>query len=129
MRLPLPAPLLLLAALAACEAKKPDWAQQDQKTAVPAELCKQIDKAVAQLKGSRAIDVSDKGDATMPSALWDQMPAERHDELLRTLAFRASCAAGAQSDAQEVVVHGEDGSELARRSLSTRVNTGEMIGE
>lgn len=129
MRLPLTVPLLLLTTLVACEAKKPDWARQDRKTALPAEVCKQIDKAVAQLRASRGIDVGDKGDATMPTALWDQMPPERHDDLLRTLAFHASCAAGAQSDAQQVVVHGEDGSEIARRSLSTRVDTGEMMRE
>jgi len=117
----------LLALLAACHADKPDWAQQGKQTAVPAAVCKEIEKGVAQLRASRGIDLTDKGEATVPPAAWDQMTAEQHDQFLHTLAFHAACAAGAQSDAQPVVVHGDDGSELARRAISTRADVGESL--
>ncbi|MBV9929344.1 MAG: hypothetical protein JO013_00145 [Alphaproteobacteria bacterium] len=121
-------PLLpLLAGLAGCHADKPDWAQRGQQTAVPAAVCKEIDKAVAQIRASRGVEVTDKGEATLPAAAWNAMPADQHDQFLRTLAFHAACVAGAQSDAQPVVVRGDDGIELARRTISTRVDTGELL--
>jgi hypothetical protein len=127
MRPPIPLPLLLLPGLLACHAEKPDWAKQEQRTAVPAALCKEIERGVAQMRASRGIEVTDKGEATVPPAAWNQMAADQHDQFLRTLAFHAACVAGTQSDAQPVVVHGDDGSELARRAISTRVDAGEML--
>jgi hypothetical protein len=35
------------------------------------------------------------------------MTAEQHDQLVKLLAYHASCVAGAQSDAQPVVVRSE----------------------
>jgi hypothetical protein len=127
MRLFLP-PLLLLAALAACHSKKPDWAEKGRQGRVPAQLCSQIEKGVAQIAaGGGGIDIGDKGDATIPAAAWDRMSASEHDQLLRTIAFHAACKSGAQSDALPVVVHDDEGNELARRSMSTRVDTSELL--
>jgi hypothetical protein len=124
MRLSLALPLV---ALAACHSEQPEWAKHGQQTAVPAVACKEIEKGIAQLRASQAVDVTDKGEATMAAAAWNQMTADQHDRLLRTLAFHAACASGAASDAQPVVVHGDDGSDLARRTISTRVDTGELL--
>jgi hypothetical protein len=118
--------LLAAALAAACDAPKPDWAGNGARTAVPAAACAEVEKGVAQLRASH-IDIGDAGDATMPGALWNGMQAEQHDQLLRTLAFHAACRSGSQSDAQPVVVRGDDGNELARRTISTRVDTGEGL--
>lgn len=127
MRLSLALTFAFPAALAACNAEKPDWAKQEQHNGVPAAVCKEIEKGVAQMRSSRGIEVTDKGEATVPPAAWNQMSGEQHDQFLRTLAFHAACTTGSQSDAQSVLVRGDDGSELARRAISTRVDTGEML--
>jgi hypothetical protein len=119
---------LLLAATAACEEKKPDWAKQDSPGApLPAQVCAQVRKGLDALaKGS--LDYNDKGEATLPVEAWVQMPPQQRDQLVTTLAYHASCAAGATSDAQTVVVRGDDGAELLRRTLSTRVDMGDLLG-
>lgn len=118
---------LLLAALAACEAKKPDWAQKDRQGPVPPQLCAEIEKGVAKVRTSGGIDIADTGDATIPAAAWERMSAAQRDQLIRTLAFHAACKSGAQSDAQPVAVHDDEGNELVRRSISTRVDTSEIL--
>ncbi|HEY0313649.1 MAG TPA: hypothetical protein VGC56_14300 [Allosphingosinicella sp.] len=127
----LPPPLLTLSLLAmaavACKPHEPDWARQARQGPLPAQVCKEIEKGVEQIRASRGIDLNDTGEATMATALWNQMPPEQHDQLLHTLAFHAACKAGTQSDAQPVVVHGDDGGELARRAISTRVDTSEVL--
>lgn len=124
----LPTPLLAIGLIAACHAEKPDWAKQGEAKALPAAACQQVEKAVAQLKSS-SIDVTDAGEATIPPPVWNGMSPTHHDQLIRTLAFHAACKAGSQSDAQPVVVHGDDGSELARRTVSTRADPGELLGD
>jgi hypothetical protein len=118
--------LLALALLAACRAEKPDWAEQNGGKALPGAACKEVEKAVDQLRKGQ-VDISDSGEATLPPAAWNGMTAGQHDQLVRTLAFHASCKSGSQSDAQTVVVHGDDGSELARRTVSTKVDANEIL--
>jgi hypothetical protein len=119
-------PLIAAALLAGCDARKPDWADQGQRKAVPAAACMEVEKGVDRLRHSN-IDVTDAGEAVMPSMLWNGMAAGQHDQLLRTLAFHAACKRGAESDAQPVVVRGDDGTELVRRTISTRVDTAEGL--
>jgi len=119
----------LLALLAACHAEKPDWAQNGQQAAMPGAACTAVEKVVAQIRTSRGIEIADNGDATMPTAAWNMMSADQHDQLVRTIAFHAACRSGAQSDSQPVVVHSDDGTELARRAISTRVDPGELMRE
>lgn len=118
--------LPFLALAAGCHAEQPDWADNAQRRTVPVAACVEVEKAVAQLKAGH-IDVTDAGEATMPAPAWNAMAAEQHDQMLRTLAFHAACRSGAQSDAQPVVVRGDDGSELARRTISTKVDAGEVL--
>jgi hypothetical protein len=118
---------LLLAATLACEAKKPDWAKQDAPgAALPPQVCAQVRKALEGLSKGGA-DYTDKGEATLPAETWAQMPPQQRDQLATTLAYHASCEAGATTDGQTVVVRGDDGSELLRRTLSTRLDPGELL--
>lgn len=117
----------LLAGLAACHADKPDWAQKDQQGPVPPQVCREIEKGVAKIAGAGGIDVNPSGDATIPAAAWRGMSSDQQDQLLRTIAFHAACKSGAQSDAQPVTVHDDEGNELVRRSISTRVDTSEIL--
>jgi hypothetical protein len=123
-RLPILLPLL---ALAACKAEKPDWAQEGRQVAVPPQVCGEIAKGMARLRATPGVEVGDNGEATMPVNVWNAMTQEQHDGFVKTLAFAASCRAGTQSDAQNVVVHGDDGTELARRAISTRVDGTEIL--
>lgn len=120
---------LLLPLLAACEAKKPDWAKESAPgTALPAQICAQVKKGLdAMTKGGFEYD--DKGGATLPVAAWTAMAPTQRDQLATTLAYQAACASGETSEAQSVVIRGDDGSELLRRTLSTRVDAGELLGE
>jgi hypothetical protein len=123
MRLLLILPLLLAAA---CQEKKPDWAKEGAGSALPPQLCAQAKKSLDALaKGG--FDYTDKGEATLPTDVWLKMPEAQRDQLANTLAYHASCAAGAAADAQPVVVRGDDGNELLRRTLSTRIDTGELL--
>lgn len=125
----LPLLALLLAATAACEAKKPDWAKPGAvATALPPQVCAKVKEGLAKLATGGMV-FTDKGEGTVPVETWTQMPLQARDDLATTLAYRAACAAGATSDAQLVVIRGDDGSELLRRTLSTRVDMGELLGE
>jgi hypothetical protein len=118
--------LPLFAALAACEAKKPDWAKDGAGSALPPQVCAQTKKALDGLaKG--AFDYTDQGEATLPTDVWLKMPNAQREQLANTLAYHASCAAGTAADAQSVVIRGDDGNELLRRTVSTRIDTGELL--
>jgi hypothetical protein len=85
-----------------------------------------VAKGIARLRAT-GIEITDKGEAALPVDAWNAMPAQQHDDLLRTIALNASCLAGAQSDAQPVAVRGDDGSLLARRDMSTRIDPSEAL--
>lgn len=125
MRLLLLLPILLAAG---CEARKPDWAKQGaSETALPPQVCARVRKGLEALsKGG--FDYTDKGEATLPADVWIAMPSQQRDQLANTLAYQASCAAGRTSDAQTIVVRGEDGGELLRRTISTTLDTGDLLG-
>lgn len=123
-------PLLLLLpilAVPACKAEKPEWAQEGRQVAVPAQICRDAAKGVERTRAQPGVEIGANGEATMSAAAWNGMPSSQHDAFLKMLAFNASCAAGAQSDAQQVVVRGDDGTELARSSISTRVDTSQIL--
>jgi len=119
--------LPLLLASAACEEKKPDWAKADAPgTALPAQVCAKVKQGLESLaKGG--FDYTDKGEATLPVDAWGQMAPQQRDQLANTLAYQASCASGATSDAQSVSIRGDDGSVLMRRTVSTRVGMGDLL--
>jgi hypothetical protein len=108
----------LLAPLAACDpAPQPPAATQ----ALPPQLCEQVEKGLAPLARS-GFDYDEKGEASMMEAAWAQLSPAQRDQLVKLLAYHASCAAGVQSDGQSVVIHGDEGQELARRTVSTKVD-------
>jgi len=120
--------LLPLFASAACQEKKPDWAKEGAAGAALApQVCAKVKQGLESLaKGG--FDYTDKGEATLPVETWGQMAPQQRDQLANTLAFQASCASGATSDAQSVAIRGDDGSVLMRRTVSTRVGMGELLG-
>ncbi|MFL6857995.1 MAG: hypothetical protein ACJ8EB_08820 [Allosphingosinicella sp.] len=114
-----PIPFALLALLAACDAPpKPPAAEPK----LPQQLCEQVDKGLAQIAKGGGLDFDDKGEASMMEAAWVQLSSNQREQLVKLLAYHASCAAGAQSDGQSVVIRGDEGHELVRRSVSTRVD-------
>jgi hypothetical protein len=120
--------LPLLLASVACEEKKPDWARQGAPgVALAPQDCAKVKAGLDNLaKGG--FDYTDKGEGTLPTEAWAQMPPSQRDQLASTLAYHASCVAGATSDQQGVVIRGEDGTQLLRRTLSTKVDAGELLG-
>jgi hypothetical protein len=122
MRIPLL--LLLLVPLAACDNQPPPAPDAP----VPAQLCAEVKKGLDSLSNSGGFDYDDKGEASTLEAGWMQISAERRDQLVKLLAYHASCVAGAQSDAQSVVIRSERGEPLTSRSVSTRVDAGATLG-
>jgi hypothetical protein len=116
--------LLLLAPLAACDSKPPPAPEAP----VPAQLCAQVKKGLDALGRNGGFDYDDKGEASTLEAGWMQMSGDQRDQLVKLLAYHASCVAGAQSDAQNVVVRSERGEPLTSRSVSTRVDAGTVLG-
>jgi hypothetical protein len=117
--------LLLLASFAACDTQPPPAAPD---APVPAQLCAQVKKGLDALGKSGGFDYDDKGEGSALEAGWTQMSAEQHDQIVKLLAYHASCVAGAQSDAQNVVIRSERGEPLTSRSVSTRVEAGAALG-
>jgi hypothetical protein len=117
--LPLALVAALAAALAACDpVPTPPAAEQK----LPRQVCDQVEKGLAHLSQGGGIDYDAKGEASMMEAAWVQLSADQREQLVKLLAYHASCAAGAQSDGQTVVIRGDEGQELVRRSVSTRVD-------
>jgi hypothetical protein len=116
---------LLLAPLAACDTRPPS-APPD--APVPAQLCAEVKKGLDSLGTSGGFDYDDKGEGSALEAGWTQMTPEQHDQMVKLLAYHASCVAGAQNDAQPVVIRSERGEMLASRSVSTRVEAGAALG-
>jgi hypothetical protein len=116
--------LLLLAPLAACDTQPPPAPDLP----VPAQLCAEAKKGLDALGKNGGFDYDDKGEGSALEAAWTAMTAEQHDQLVKLLAYHASCVAGAQSDAQAVVIRSERGEPLASRSVSTRVDAGTTLG-
>src|SRR4051794_6694639 len=122
-------PLALLLLTPACHEQKPDWAKQGAPgTRLPPQLCAQAKKTLDALRNGGGADYSDKGEATLPAEAWSAMAEDQRDQLAKTLAYQASCAAGATSDAQSVVIRGDDGSELLRRTISTKLDASDLTG-
>lgn len=115
--------LLSLVPLAACDTRPPPAPDQ----AVPKALCVQVKKGLDALGKSGSFEITGRGEAAVSEALWGTMTTEQRDQLIKLLAYDASCAAGAQSDAQSVVVRGDEGTDLTRRTVSTRVDAGEVL--
>ncbi|MEA3063486.1 MAG: hypothetical protein QOJ94_3267 [Sphingomonadales bacterium] len=116
-------PLLLLP-LAACDTQPPPAPDAP----VPAQICAEAKKGLDALGKNGGFDYDDKGQASALAAAWSQMTPEQHDQLVKMLAYHASCVAGAQSDAQAVVIRSEGGEPLISRSVSTRVDAGATLG-
>jgi len=116
--------LLLIAPLAACDTQPPPAPDLP----VPAQLCAEAKKGLDALGKNGGFDYDDKGEGSALEAAWTAMTAEQHDQLVKLLAYHASCVAGAQSDAQAVVIRSERGEPLISRSVSTRVEAGAALG-
>ncbi|MEA3038326.1 MAG: hypothetical protein QOE79_839 [Sphingomonadales bacterium] len=117
-------PLFLLAPLAACDTRPPPAPDAP----VPPQLCAEAKKGLDALARNGGFDYDDKGEASALEAAWLQMKAEQRDQLVKLLAYHASCVAGAQNDAQNVVIRSEQGEPLTSRSVSTRVEAGAALG-
>jgi len=121
--------LPLLLASTACQEKKPDWAKEGAPgVALAAQDCAKVKAGLENLSKAGGFDYTDKGEGTLPTDAWAQMPSSQRDQLASTLAYHASCVAGATSEEQLVVIRGEDGTQLLRRTLSTKVDAGDLIG-
>jgi hypothetical protein len=118
------ASLALLGALAACNPAPPPAPS----VVVPKQLCDQFAKTAAEMQRG-GVDFPAPNDAMLTAAAWDAMSGEQRDALARMLAFRASCAAGSQNDAQDVVIHSQEGEVLSQRTLSTRIDMTDALGD
>ena len=116
----------LLAGVAACDSAPPPPAAAQP---VPRQLCEQVDKGLKPLGEKGGVDYDDKGNAGVLGEAWTAMSADQRDQLVRLLAYHASCAAGAENDAQLVVVRDDAGQELVRRTVSTKVDVAGALGD
>lgn len=109
----------LLIALVACDsAPNPPAADQP----LPKPLCDQVKAGLAKLSAGGGIEIDGQGEAVMPEAAWAAIGVGQRDQLVKLLAYSASCAAGAQSEAQSVVIRSDEGQELVRRTVSTKID-------
>jgi hypothetical protein len=117
-------PLLLFVPLAACDTQPPPATD----VPMPAQLCAEVKKGLDALGKNGGFDYDDKGEGSALEAVWTQMSPDQRDQLVKMLAYHASCVAGAQSDGQAVTIRSERGEPLTSRSVSTRVEAGAVLG-
>jgi len=113
-------PLLPLAALAACHDAPPRPQQAD--IPIPTQICNDVKKSLDTLEKQGGFEFTDKGQATVDQNIWMAMSADQKNSVATALAFRAGCTSGRQSRDQEVDIRGDDGTVLARRLISTKVD-------
>jgi hypothetical protein len=115
---------LLFVPLAACDTQPPPAPDAP----MPAQLCAEVKKGLDALGKNGGFDYDDKGEGSALEAVWTQMSPDQRDQLVKMLAYHASCVAGAQSDGQTVTIRSERGEPLTSRSVSTRVEAGAALG-
>jgi hypothetical protein len=107
--------------LAACGTEAPPA----QKTAVappPPQLCDQARKGLDALGKSGAVDVDDKGEATIVQEAWFRMTAEQREELAKTLGFHAACTSPDGTAERRVMARDEYGTILMDKIVPTVVD-------
>jgi hypothetical protein len=124
-RILLPLLLPLLSGLAACQAEPPPTAPDQP---LPKVVCDQVKAGLEKLGRAGGVEYDDKGEASMFESAWTQLTGNQRDQLVKLLAYHASCAAGAQSDGQTVVIRGDQGQELTRRTVSTKIDVAGALG-
>ena len=115
----------LLSVLAACHEAPPAPARVEGP--IPAQICNEVKKSLDALSAQGGMDFTDKGEGTIEHAFWVQFNEGQRDSIGRSLAFRASCAAGRQSKEQEITIRAEDGTVLMHRFVSTRTDPQSML--
>ena len=105
-----------LALLTACDPVAPP---KPVATALPAQVCKEAQAAVAEATKSSAIVLSTPLEATMAHESWLPMPEAQRDGLTRAIGIAATCAEGTPKLEQEVVIRSETGMILTRRVVAT----------
>ncbi|HEX4737495.1 MAG TPA: hypothetical protein VH331_08035 [Allosphingosinicella sp.] len=125
MRILFPA-LSCLALLAACHKAPPP--PESLAGPIPVQICAEVKKSLDALSANGGFEINDKGEATIESTAWFAMTADQRDGIARALAFHAGCVSGRQSKDQEVRIHGEDGTLLTHRFVSTRTDLQSALG-
>ena len=119
--------LPLLALTAACD-PPPQPAIMNQSQALPPEICGQVRDGLDKLKSQGAAEIDDKGNVLIEEQVWLAMPPATRDQLVRLVAFHAACALPEGAAEQEVIVRGESGQVLSRRTIETSIDPNRVLG-
>ena len=120
--------LPLLALAAACDPAPPPPAATEQSRPLPPEVCAQVREGLDKLKGQGAAEIDDKGNVLIEEQVWMAMPPATRDQLIRLVAFHAACALPEGATEQEVIVRGESGQVLSRRTIETSIDPNRVLG-
>lgn len=111
--------MILIAALAAAACRGP---AAPEPTNEPAEMMRGCDEALRQLRrmatADPRFDFDVEGNARFPKALWESLPSEMQDGLIKAVAYQALCTAGEMGTQQVTVRSSENNEVLAERTVS-----------
>ena len=122
-------PLLLLAALAACDSQS---ALEEPKLPVarlPAQTCNQAQAGLEKLKQSGGLTYNGQGEATLDEEAWMRLDERAREQLMQLVAYDAACKAAVPPAEQSATVRNEAGRVLSQRVVETSANLPGLIGE
>ena len=119
---------LALAALAACDEPAVPVGDSAAFAPPPAQVCKEAEEGLAQLRDTAALDISKLPEATVEQGLWLRMGPDGREQFARLLAYGAACAADDPPPEQQVLIRNEFGAVLMDRIVQTGVDMSAALG-
>lgn len=124
-----PIPLVALLLLAACDPAPPPGPPGGDAAPLPRELCAKVKEGLDALRARGAVDYRENGEASIAEAAWFAMGPASRDQFAQLLGFHAACALPDGAAEQQIVVRNEGGLVLMRRTVETRVDLSEALGQ
>jgi hypothetical protein len=121
------AALLLCALLPGACNFPAEQAEQRLPEPLPREICAKSKAAVDAVVRGGGVVLNSPTDAVVPQQAWLEMAPAARDALLTAMALAATCASEPRLE-QEVTVHSETGTVLARRVVQTSYSIADALG-
>ena len=122
-------PLLLLAALAACDGQNAAEEPKLPVARLPAQTCNLAQAGLEKLKESGGLTYTGEGEATLEEEAWMRLDERAREQLVQLVAYDAACKAAVPPAEQSAIVRNEAGRVLSQRVVDTSADLSGLVGE